>query len=82
MAIINQYSFPLIGLGMVLVLAVFLLRDGIKREDLLAIAALILGLGLAFVWLQPGPGTVEKIEDVQALLAQEKPVLLEFQSQY
>ena len=41
---INQNSFVLAAAATILVAAVFLLRDGIRPSDLLALAALAVGL--------------------------------------
>jgi hypothetical protein len=80
MAFFNQYSFALGGAAALLALAVYLLRDGARGPDWLALGALALGLGLAFLLLNPGPSTLARAEAVQAQIGGGVPVLLEFQS--
>lgn len=82
MTFVNQYSFPLAATAIIAGLAFFLMRDGVQRRDLVAIAALTLGFLIAFIWLQPGRGTISQAEEVKASLEQGTPVLMEFQSQY
>jgi hypothetical protein len=79
---INQFSFLLTALIAVGLLAFFLLRDGVKENDLLALAALLLGFVLAFFLLQPGPGTFPNAEIVIDQIGTGTPVLLEFLSPY
>jgi hypothetical protein len=47
-----------------------------------ALGALGLGLGLAFLLLNPGASTLTEAEVVQARIGAGVPVLLEFQSVY
>ena len=82
MKIINQYSFVLVGLVVWLGLGVFLLQDGVKTTDILALAALAAGFGLAFWLLRPGPSTLDETEQVMERIGAGKPVLLEFQSNF
>lgn len=82
MQLINQNSFTLIALAAWLGLAVFLLRDGVETNDVIALASLAAGLGLAFWFLRPGPSTLDQAEQVMARIGSGKPVLLEFQSNY
>jgi len=81
MTFFNQYSFPLAAIITILGFTFFLIRDGVERKDIAAIAALTLGVLMAFVWVQPGRG-ISQVDEVQASLGQGTPVLLEFQSQY
>lgn len=80
MSFFNQHSFTLVGAAALLALAVYLLRDGARGSDWLALGALALGLGLAFLLLNPGPSTLAQAEAVQAQIGGGVPVLLEFQS--
>lgn len=82
MSFINQHSFALLSAVVLLALAVFLFRDGVQGSDLVALGALVLGLGLAFWLLSPGPSTLRETETVQAQIGAGVPVLLEFQSVY
>jgi hypothetical protein len=82
MQFINQNSFTIISGVIWLGLAVFLLRDGVTVQDVIALAALAAGIGLAFWFLRPGPSTLDETEQVMARIGTGKPVLLEFQSNY
>ena len=82
MTFVNQYSFPLTAIAILAGLAFFLMRDGVQKRDLVAIAALTLGFLIAFILLQPGSGNINQVDEVKASLGQGTPVLLEFQSQY
>ena len=82
MSFLNQHSFTLASAAAVLVLAAVLLRDGVRGSDLLALGALALGLGFAFLLLNPGTSTLRQSEAVQAQIGAGVPVLLEFQSIY
>lgn len=82
MQFFNQNSFVLMAVVFWLGLAVFLLRDGVQMNDIIALAALAAGFGLAFWFLRPGPSTLDETEQVMARIGDGKPVLLEFQSNY
>lgn len=82
MSFINQYSFLLVGLASVLALAFFLLRRGMRSQDLIALGALIVGLSLAFYFLQPGKSSNEDIQGINDQIGGGTPVLLEMQSPY
>ena len=82
MQFFNQNSFVLMALVFWLGLAVLLLRDGVQMNDVIALAALAAGFGLAFWFLRPGPSTLNETEQVMARIGKGKPVLLEFQSNY
>jgi len=82
MAFLNQNSFTIAAAASLLGLAAFLLRDGVRGSDLVALGALALGLGLAFLLLNPGVSTLTEAEAVQARIGAGVPVLLEFQSVY
>jgi hypothetical protein len=82
MSYINHNSFVLVAGASTLLLAFFLLRDGIESRDLIAITALALGFTLAFFLLRPGPSTTNEASRVIAQIGAGKPVLLEFQSNF
>ena len=82
MRFINQHSFILAGVGLMMLVAFLLLRDGAKWSDALALAALAGGLALAFFLLRPGKSTLSAGERILARIGAGKPVLLEFQSNY
>jgi thiol-disulfide isomerase/thioredoxin len=79
---VNHYSFALLGVAAFLVLAVLLLRDGVKASDLLALAALLAGVVLAFSLFSAGGGTDQPASAIEAEIGAGQPVLLEIQSQY
>ena len=82
MQFLNQNSFVLIAVVCWLVLAALLLRDGAKVNDVIALASLAAGFGLAFWLLRPGPSTLDEADQVMSRIGAGKPVLLEFQSNY
>ena len=67
---------------MIVLVAGFLLRDGVRPADLLALAALAGGILVAWLALRPGPSTVSNSSDIQKLIGSGTPVLLELQSPY
>ena len=79
---INHHSLSLFAGASLLLLAVFLFRDGFRASDLVALGALILGLVIAYGFLQPGPSTLSGVAEVEAKIGAGQPVLLEFQSPY
>jgi hypothetical protein len=79
---INHHSFSLFATASLLVLAVYLLRDGVEPSDLVAFGALVLGLVIAYWLLQPGPSTLSQVDEIEAKIGKGQPVLLEFQSPY
>jgi hypothetical protein len=78
----NQHSFLVAAAACLLLLTVFLLRDGLRPADLLALGALCLGLALAYSLLRPGKGTPASAQELRRQIGQGRPVLLEFQSPY
>lgn len=82
MQFLNQNSFTLIAAIVWIGLAAFLVRDGVRTNDVIALAALAAGFGIAFWFLRPGPSTLDEAEQVLARIGSDKPVLLEFQSNY
>ncbi|HEY45632.1 MAG TPA: hypothetical protein G4O14_02475 [Anaerolineae bacterium] len=82
MKFINQYSFVLMTVVVLLVLGVLTLRGGLKLQHLLALGALSLGVFLAYRFLDPGPGSSDKSERILAEIQSGSAVLLEFQSPY
>lgn len=79
---INQHSFSLFAAASIIVLAIYLFRDGVESGDFIAFGALILGLVIAYGLLQPGPSTLAQVDQVEAKVGAGQPVLLEFQSPY
>ena len=79
---LNQNSFILAGLTVIALVAAFLLRDGVRLADFLALAGLAGGLFVAWLALRPGPSTVSNSSELQRLVGSGTPVLLELQSPY
>jgi hypothetical protein len=79
---INQNSFVLAAAATILVAAVLLLRDGIRPSDLLALAALAVGMWAAHALLRPPAGSGDEVSAIRAQIGAGKAVLLEFQSPY
>lgn len=79
---INHNSFILTFLLAAAALAFFLFRDGIQRNDLLALLALSLGFAFAFLTFNAGESDLSTETQFDAALAAEQPVLLEIQSPY
>jgi thiol-disulfide isomerase/thioredoxin len=81
MQFLNQYSFLLLGLFMITILAIWRLREGFRRQDWVAVAALLVGFILAFGIFRPTsqPESIDQFEDS---LGQGRPLLLTFQSPY
>jgi len=82
MPFINQYSFTIIAVIAIVLLAYFLFRKGFEASNLTLVGALILGLVLAFLILRPGSSTSQDSEEVLSQIGNGQPVLLEFQSNY
>jgi drug/metabolite transporter (DMT)-like permease len=81
--LVNQYSAVLSAALLTLVLGFFLLNKGFKWPNLLALAAILVGLIL--VWLALRPTQTQQSNtaaQVQARIGAGVPVLLEFQSLY
>lgn len=79
---INHYSFLIAAIAAVIILSVILLRDGVQQNDLLALAALVIGLGFAFINFNAGSSDVSAIDEFDSSLAAGDYVLLELQSPY
>ncbi len=82
MRFINQHSFTLTALVLILFLSLISLRGGLRMNQLIGIGALILGLVLVFLLINPGASTLTETEDIIAQINTDGPVLLEFQSPY
>ena len=64
MKFINQYSFLLIALGIILAFAIYFLRNGVESGNLVALAALTLGFVIAFVLLSPTASNADTLDEV------------------
>lgn len=82
--IINQYSYIIIGLFLLLVMGILLAwrRKGFHLREAGLLFAL--GLVLLFGWfvLQPESAAPVTADQIRAQIGNGKPVLLEFQSPY
>jgi thiol-disulfide isomerase/thioredoxin len=79
---INHYSFLLAAVVCVGALAIFVIRRGIRRNDLTALGALALGFVVAFLLLRPVSSGLGEADQVRARIGAGAPVLLELQSPY
>ena len=79
---LNQHSFTLGAAFALGLLAIWLFRDGITLNDLLAFGALALGLGIAYFFFNPGESSETDPEAVIEQIGAGTPVLLEFQSPF
>jgi hypothetical protein len=79
---VNQNSFVLAAGAAFLVIAIWLLRDGVRWGDLLALGAVALGLWAAHALLRPPAGDSADAASIHAEIGAGVPVLIEFQSPY
>jgi hypothetical protein len=79
---VNHHSFILAALAVWGALAALLLRDGVTRRDVLALAVAAGAFGAAWLGLRPGPGTFAAPAEVEAALGRGRPVLVEIYSNY
>jgi hypothetical protein len=82
MKFLNQHSFTLTAVASILVFAYFILRGGVRLNQLVTLGALIIGLIILYLLLRPGSNTLSDSDQVTAEIGTGTPVLLEFQSQY
>lgn len=79
----NQYSFITVSVGFALISGIILLTNKPKWNDYLAFGAILLGIFTAWSILHPRQTPLmDDAREVQAMIGQGKPVLLEFQSPY
>ena len=79
---LNQHSFTFGAAFALGLLAIWLFRDGITLNDLLAFGALGLGLGIAYFFFNPGESTEHDPETVREQTGAGTPVLLGFQGPF
>jgi len=79
---LNQHSFTLGAAFASGLLAIWLFRDGVTLNDLLAFGALAIGLGIAYFFFNPGESSETDPEAVIEQIGAGTPVLLEFQSPF
>jgi len=81
-AVANQYSFVWLSAAGIVMLAVVLAVRRAPARQWLALAALVVGLGLAYRLLRPTPASHEAALRLESALGAGTPVLLELQSPY
>lgn len=82
-ALLNQYSFLVLALGLSILAGIILLTRKPHWNDYLAFAAILTGLILAWVILHPRQTPLmDDARKVREMIGAGKPVLLEYQSPY
>jgi thiol-disulfide isomerase/thioredoxin len=81
MQFLNQYSFVILGVFLIMVLVLWRLREGFRRQDWIAIAALAGGFLLAFGFFRPTSQS-DAPHQFENELGQGQPMLVTFQSPY
>jgi thiol:disulfide interchange protein len=82
MKIINQYSFLWIAVFSLLILAIFLFRDGIKKTDFAILGGVVALIAVIWLLIRPHATPNANSDNVQSQIGMGLPVLLEFQSPY
>lgn len=82
MKLINQFSFVLVVVFLLVVFAFLTVRSGFNTTRLIYIGALVLLSLLAFFLLTPGTSSLNEVELIEARIGGGSPLLLEFQSLY
>lgn len=81
--IFNQYSFVFIASALILIGIIFVLSRKLRWRDMLGLGVIAAGIVTAWFILHPvQTPLMEDAKQVQAMIGQGKPVLLEFQSPY
>lgn len=80
---LQPYSIPIIAGILFVVIGLLFLRNKPRLPEVIALGVIALALGIVYFYLRPvqTPLTGEAAE-VQAMIGQGQPVLLEFQSPY
>jgi uncharacterized membrane protein required for colicin V production len=81
MLFINQYSYLLTSIFVTVLISFFLLRDGVSRRDVIAIASIVGAFVVAWFFIRPTPSRAAQ-DQIEATLKSGKPTLIEFQSEY
>lgn len=82
-SIINQYSLFISTLVILVVVAVFLFRKGIRLPEFIAFLVILAGVVLAWMVIRPTQTPLSgAATEVESRIGAGKPVLLEFQSPY
>ena len=82
MQIINQNSFLVIAGLTFLGLLIYFLRRGLGRNEIISLAALLIGLAIAMYLFNPGDTSTLPASSMEDSIGDGTPVLLEFQSPY
>jgi uncharacterized membrane protein YccC len=83
MQIFNKYSAVWIAAFLVVIAGVILLRRSPNLHRFLVFGVLVVGLVAAWIYLHPRQSAqVNSAAQVQAIIGQGTPILLEFQSPY
>lgn len=82
MQIFNQYSMLLSGIFILSVVAVVLLRKGIKPKDGIKLLALAVVLFVTWLILRPEQASTTELGKFQSQIGQGQAVLVEMQSPY
>jgi 4-hydroxybenzoate polyprenyltransferase len=81
--LINQYSFVIISLLLIIAAGFFLLRHQPTLKHYLILGVIVIGAIAAWMIIRPRQTPLIKNADsIKALIGAGKPVLLEFQSPY
>lgn len=81
MQFINHYSFLILAGAAIFAVLVWILRRGSRKEDLIALGALLLGLTMAFWLFQPADLSSQSQSTLQ-IEGASQPVLIQFESPY
>ena len=81
--IFNQYSFVFIASALILIGVIFVFSRKLRWQETLALGVIVAGIVTAWFILHPvQTPLMDDAKNVQAMIGQGKPVLLEFQSPY
>ena len=81
--IFNQYSFVFIASALILIGGIFVFSRKLRWQETLALGVIVAGIVTAWFILHPvQTPLMDDAKNVQAMIGQGKPVLLEFQSPY
>ncbi|MCB0120063.1 MAG: hypothetical protein H6634_15200 [Anaerolineales bacterium] len=82
-SLFGTYSFVTIAVGFAFIAGVILLSNRPKWNDYLAFGVIVAGLVITWTVLHPRQTPLmDDAKEVQAMIGNGKPVLLEFQSPY
>jgi hypothetical protein len=82
MTYFNQHSYTITAVSVLVVVGVLALRSGVDLRSILATGILLLLLISAFMVLNPGKSSHDRVAQIDSLIGAGQPVLIEFQSPY